>query len=122
MIFRTIAFALLLGGCSDPPEATAPPAQEAQNIVYLYARLHESQSAADAEAQYRENLTAALAGYEHKLEIEELRGIDDTVEFIGIDFQITAPGSETESLETRLMNALRLSGAPYATQILIYEP
>ena len=111
--------ATLLSSCCAPPEA--PPAPP-KNTVYLFARLYESQSASDAEAQYSENLTEALADYSHTLEITELHGIDDTVEYIGIDIQIVAPDSETESLETTLMNVLRRSGAPYATQIFIYEP
>ena len=90
--------------------------------MYLYARLHESQPLADAQNQYLANIREALGDYQFSVEIEEIRGTDNTVEFIGIDTKIAAPESETEALETLLMHTLRLSGAPYATQIFIVTP
>ena len=127
-LYRTLPIALLLGACcptptTEPETAEPVPAKpEPSNYVYLYARLHETQAKADAEAQYLENIREALADYEFTVEVEEIRGTDDTVEFIGIDMKIAAPESETESLETLLMNTFRLSGAPYATQIFIVTP
>ena len=124
---RILPIALLLGACGEPPPATqaeaekAPPA-EPPNYVYLYARLHEQQVKTDAEAQYLDPLSDALEGYEYTAEVEEIRGTENAIEFIGIDFKIAAPESETEALETLLMNTLRLSGAPYATQIFIVTP
>ena len=127
-LFRILPIALLLGACcpapTDAPEMSAPePAKpDPENYIYLYARLHESQPKAGAEAQYLEKIRNALADYESTIKIEEIRGTDNTVEFIGIDMKIAAPESETDSLETLLMNTLRLSGAPYATQIFIVTP
>ena len=122
-LIRILPIALLLGACCPVPTAEPEPVKpEPSNYVYLYARLHETQPKADAENQYLENLRKALAEYQSTIAIEEIRGTDDNVEFIGIDMKIAAPKSETESLETLLMNTLRLSGAPYATQIFIVTP
>ena len=127
-LYRILPIALLLGACcpapTDAPETTAPePTKpEPDNYIYLYARLHESQPKASAEAQYLEKIREALADYESTIKIEEILGTDDAIEFIGIDMKIAAPESETEAIETLLMNTLRLSGAPYATQIFIVTP
>jgi hypothetical protein len=92
------------------------------DYVYLYARLHESQPKETAEAQYLPNLRKALANYQSSIDIEEITGTEGEIEFIGIDFKIAAPETETETLEALLMDTFRLSGAPYATQIFIVTP
>lgn len=110
---------LALSGCCEPEQ---PQAATPENWVYLYARLHESQARETAEDQYLKNLTKSLANYENTIKVEEIRGAENEIEFIGVDFKIAAPESETEALETLLMNTFRLSGAPYATQIFVVTP
>ena len=139
MIRTTLQIALatlLLVSCCPAPEqsptptptptpdpAPAPEEKSApENWVYLYARLYESQSKATAEGQYLPNLREALADYQSTITIEEINNTEGEVEFIGVDFKIAAPAEKTESLETLLMDTFRISGAPYATQILVYTP
>ena len=132
MIIRLIAMALLLAGCCPPPEEAPTPEKEKapeqveqpeeKNYVYLYARLHENQSADTARDQYLEKLQQALADREATIKIEEIAGIEGVVEYIGVDFKIEAQQSETESLDELLMDTFRMSGAPYATDIYVYEP
>ena len=121
MIPRLLVLAVMLGGCCPPP-AEPEVAADAPEFVYLYARLHESQPRETAEAQYVANLNRALANYQSEITVEEITGTEGEVEFIGIDFKIAAPESETPALESLLMDTFRLSGAPYATQIFIVSP
>ena len=117
--------AMLAGCCPAPTEPAADAAAadaDATEFVYLYARLHESQAQETAEAQYLGNLSRALADYQSEISVEEINGTEGEVEFIGIDFKIAAPESETGALESLLMDTFRLSGAPYATQIFIVSP
>jgi hypothetical protein len=112
---------LVTCGCTAPPQSEeAPPAPE--NYVYLYARLYESQGRETAAAQYLPNLKKTLIDYENTISVEEITNTEGEIEFIGIDFKIAAPESETAALETRLMDTFRFSGAPYATQIFIVTP
>ena len=110
----------LLTGCCPTPETTAE--QPPENYIYLYARLHETQFKGTAEQQYLPNIKEAFQDYQATFEIEEIRGAEHTVEYIGIDSKIAAPESETESLELLFLDTLRLSGAPYATQIFVVTP
>jgi len=107
---------------AEPIESEKEPEKDPVNYLYLYARLHESQSKETASEQYLGNLEKALADRLSTIKVEEITGIDGDVEYIGVDFKIAAPVSETESLESLLMDTFRMSGAPYATQILIYQP
>ena len=120
---HSILVMLALAACCPAPvelaPAPAPAPAESKNWIYLYARLHETQSKGTAEQQYLPNLRSSLDGYESIVEVEEITGTEGTVEFIGINIQIAAPPSATEALESLLMDTFRLSGAPYATQIFI---
>jgi len=126
MTLRLLILGLLLNSCCPAPTETErqaePELDAAQHFVYLYARLHESQPRETAEAQYLSNLNRALANYASTITLEEITGTEGDVEFIGVDFKIAAPESETEALESLLMDTFRLSGAPYATQIFVVSP
>ncbi|MFT4547824.1 MAG: hypothetical protein ACI8XO_003790 [Verrucomicrobiales bacterium] len=124
MIGRLLIVCAVLSSCCPAPQPTAEPKAPtiAANYVYLYARLHETQEKATAEDQYLPNIREAFANFDADFEIEEIRGAEKTVEFIGIDAKIAAQESETDFLETLFLDTLRLSGAPYATQIFIVVP
>lgn len=120
MNLRIFILAVVLNGCCPAP--SEPELDTPEEFVYLYARLHESQALETAEDQYLGNLTKSLESYQSNITIEEITGAGGDVEFIGVDFKIAAPESETEALETLLMDTFRLSGAPYATQIFVVSP
>lgn len=119
---HSILTIFLLSACCPAPVEPAPVAAEPKDWIYLYARLHETQSKDTAEKQYLPNLRSSLDRYESVIVVEEITGTEGAVEFIGIDFRIAAAPSETDALESLLMDTFRQSGAPYATQIFIVSP
>ena len=123
-VLLIVAFALV--SCCAPPEEDPAPVSGGnalpENWIYLYARLHESQPKASAENQYLDNLNEALADYQAEITVEELFGAEGEIEYTGIDFKIAAPAAEQDALMQTLVDAFRVSGAPYHTTVTPYAP
>ncbi|MGK0184841.1 MAG: hypothetical protein ACI9R3_000615 [Verrucomicrobiales bacterium] len=107
----------------EEPSTVALGTKAPPNRIHFYARLFAPQSEATAHSQYLPDLQQALTNYQDPvIHIEEIRGAQDTIESIGIRFDIPAPDAETESIEQLLIETLRQSGAPYATQVYVVQP
>jgi hypothetical protein len=93
-----------------------------ENVVALYARLYDSQSVADAEKRYVPDLEKALAQHSHTIKIQAFKDADGGIEALGIDIEISAPADKSVALGELVKETLRISGAPYATQVFAVLP